>query len=52
MNTAHQMLRPLLRPRADEAHDLRLPLSHIKGFVSALRRTDVSALRRTEVLGL
>ena len=33
-------------PRADEAaaaiaHDLRLPLSNIKGFVSALRRTDV-----------
>ena len=23
------------------AHELRLPLSHIKGFVSSLRRTDV-----------
>jgi two-component system sensor histidine kinase KdpD len=26
---------------AATAHELRLPLSHIKGFVSALRRTDV-----------
>jgi two-component system, OmpR family, sensor histidine kinase KdpD len=26
---------------AAAAHELRLPLSHIKGFVSALRRTDV-----------
>jgi len=23
------------------AHELRLPLSHIKGFVTSLRRTDV-----------
>jgi signal transduction histidine kinase len=34
-------------PSADEvlattAHELRLPLSHIKGFVSSLRRTDVN----------
>jgi signal transduction histidine kinase len=34
------------RPSNDEilavtAHELRLPLSHIKGFVSSLRRTDV-----------
>src|SRR5260370_4609428 len=26
---------------AATAHELRLPLSHIKGFVSSLRRTDV-----------
>jgi signal transduction histidine kinase len=35
------------RPARDEllaatAHELRLPLSHIKGFVSTLRRTDVA----------
>src|SRR5438309_168849 len=34
-------------PSTDEvlaatAHELRLPLSHIKGFVSSLRRTDVN----------
>jgi two-component system, OmpR family, sensor histidine kinase KdpD len=44
--------RPLSRHRSDPlghdellaatAHELRLPLSHIKGFVSSLRRTDVS----------
>ena len=27
---------------AATAHELRLPLSHIKGFVSSLRRTDVT----------
>lgn len=32
--TQHEVL-------AGIVHDLRLPLSHIKGFVSALRRADV-----------
>jgi signal transduction histidine kinase len=27
---------------AATAHELRLPLSHIKGFVTSLRRTDVT----------
>src|SRR2546430_4491961 len=27
---------------AATAHELRLPLSHIKGFVSSLRRTDIT----------
>ena len=26
---------------AATAHELRLPLSHIKGFITSLRRTDV-----------
>jgi two-component system sensor histidine kinase KdpD len=32
---------------AAAAHELRLPLSHIKGFVSSLRRTDISWDRQT-----
>ncbi len=37
---------------ATTAHELRLPLSHIKGFVSTLRRTDVEwdTETRTELL--
>src|SRR5438105_6414085 len=37
---------------AATAHELRLPLSHIKGFVTSLRRTDVEwdAETRTEFL--
>jgi two-component system sensor histidine kinase KdpD len=41
------MIEPASQPTATEevlaatAHELRLPLSHIKGFVSSLRRTDV-----------
>jgi two-component system sensor histidine kinase KdpD len=34
-------------PMAEIAHELRLPLSHIKGFVSSLRRTDVTWDRET-----
>jgi signal transduction histidine kinase len=33
---------------AATAHELRLPLSHIKGFVSSLRRTDVTWDRDTQ----
>lgn len=33
---------------AATAHELRLPLSHIKGFVSALRHTDVEWDARTQ----
>jgi two-component system sensor histidine kinase KdpD len=38
METAQQQVHSLL---GDAAHELRLPLSHIKGFVSSLRRTDL-----------
>ncbi len=46
MSATSPMAGPTLVPRADQplaavAHELRLPLSHIKGLVSALRRTDV-----------
>ncbi len=34
-------------PVAAIAQELRLPLSHIKGFVSSLRRTDVTWDRET-----
>jgi two-component system sensor histidine kinase KdpD len=33
---------------AATAHELRLPVSHIKGFVSSLRRTDVTWDRQTK----
>lgn len=46
MSTANPAAAPSVMWSVNEAlaataHELRLPLSHIKGFVSALRRTDV-----------
>ena len=38
VETAQQRAQALV---GDVAHELRLPLSHIKGFVSSLRRTDL-----------
>src|SRR5947209_20056617 len=34
------------------AHELRLPLSHIKGFVTSLRRADIEWMRRRGEISL
>ncbi len=53
MTAANPMSRSTLAPGVEAlaaiAHELRLPLSHIKGFVSAVRRTDVEWDARTRV---
>jgi two-component system, OmpR family, sensor histidine kinase KdpD len=45
VESAHEAAESIL---AATAHELRLPLSHIKGFVSTLRRTDVTWDRDTQ----